>query len=90
MKHGNIQNGKQNPKGQTYGRQFVEAPQNKIISDDTKRLIDKLLLEKLSLAEIVRVAKVSEPWLQHYVNQKYTQVERQVKGAPKKALNAGV
>jgi hypothetical protein len=38
----------------------VQDPQNKIIDEATKRLIDKLLLEKLPLAEIARVAEVSE------------------------------
>jgi hypothetical protein len=60
----------------------VPDPQNKMISDDTKRLIDKFLLEKLPLAGIARVAEISEPWLQHYVNQKYEHVERRAKGSP--------
>lgn len=84
VKNGKIHNGKQNHKCQDCGRQFVQDPQNKVISDDTKRLIDKLLLEKLPLAGIARVAEVSEPWLQHYVNQKYEQVERQAKVSPQK------
>ena len=49
-----------------------------MIDDKTKALIDKLLLEKLPLAGIARVVKVSEPWLQQYVNVKYAQVPRQV------------
>ena len=60
------------------GRQFVENPQNKIIDDETKNLIDKLLLEKLSLAGIARATDVSEPWLQEYVNEKYAAVPRKV------------
>ena len=32
------------------GRQFVEDPENQPITDETKALIDKLLLEKLPLA----------------------------------------
>ena len=76
IKNGKIHNGKQNHKCQDCGCQFVQDPQNKIISDATQHLIDKLLLEKLPLAGIARVAVVSEPWLQHYVNQKYEQVER--------------
>jgi insertion element IS1 protein InsB len=41
------------------------------ISQATKALIDKLLLERVSLAGIARVVGVSERWLQTYVNQKY-------------------
>ncbi len=44
-------------------RQFVEYPQNKVISDEKKALIDKLLLEKIPLARIARVVDVSEVWL---------------------------
>ena len=37
------------------------------------KLIDKLLLERCSLAAIARVTGVSERWLQMYVNQKFYQ-----------------
>ena len=47
-----------------------------------------MLLEKISLAGIARVVKVSESWLQNYVNSKYDAVPRQVKvqSKPKKRL----
>ena len=73
------------------GRQFVLNPTQKRISKETKGLIDKLLLEKLPLAGIARVADVSEPWLQEYVNGKYRAVARQAKvKAKKKTVDAGV
>ncbi len=84
VKNGHIHNGKQNHRCKDCGRQFVEDPQNKIISQETKELIEKLLLEKLPLAGIARVAEVSEPWLQGYVNQKYEAVPKQVESKPKK------
>ena len=84
IKNGYIHNGKQNHKCNDCSRQFVENPQNKIISEATKGLIDKLLLGKLPLAGIARVADVSEPWLQGYVNQKYEAVPKRVQGRPKK------
>jgi len=84
VKNGKIHNGKQNFKCRQCGRQFVQDPQNKIIDEAAKILIDKLLLEKIPLAGIARVAGVSEPWLQSYVNQKYQKVPRQVKVRAKK------
>lgn len=84
VKNGKIHNGKQNHKCTDCGRQFVQNPQQKRIGEDTKRLIDKLLLEKIPLAGIARVAEVSEVWLQQYVNVKYAQVERQVKVSAQK------
>ena len=88
VKNGRIHNGKQNHKCRDCGRQFVEHSQQKIISQETKTLIDKLLLEKIPLAGIARVCYVSEPWLQQYVNQKYATVPREVKVSSKKrAIN---
>lgn len=55
-----------------------------MISDATKALIDKLLLEKIPLAGIARVVDVSEVWLQGYVNDKYAQVPRHAKVRAKK------
>jgi len=76
IKNGTIHNKKQKYQCNDCRRQFVENPQNKIISDETKNFIDKLLLEKLPLAGIARVVDVSEPWLQDYVNRKYAAVSR--------------
>lgn len=84
VKNGRIHNGKQNHRCRDCGRQFVKNPQQKIISPETKQLIDKLLLEKIPLTGIARVCQVSEPWLQHYVNQKYEAVPRQVRVSSKK------
>ena len=50
------------------GQPFVINPTNKTVSDETKQLIDKLLLERISLRGIARVTGVSWSWLQNYVN----------------------
>ena len=77
--------GKQNYKCKNCGRQFVMDNKKKTISQQTKDLIDDLLLEKIPLAGIARVAKVSESWLQNYVNKKYESVPRTIKTIKKKA-----
>jgi transposase-like protein len=41
VKNGKIHNGKQNYKCRDCSRQFVKDPQNKIINQKTKNLIDK-------------------------------------------------
>ena len=84
VKNGFIHNGNQNHKCKACGRQFVEAPRQKIVSDETKALIDKLLLEKIPLAGIARVCEVSETWLQDYVNRKYEAIPQQVNVSAKK------
>jgi IS1 family transposase len=65
-------------------RQFVENPTNQSVSEEKISLINRLLLEKLSLAGIARVAEVSERWLQSYVNEIYKSVEKYVKIVAKK------
>jgi transposase-like protein len=100
VKNGHIHNGKQRfkccgcPKGRrvasalayrfAYNRQFVENPEKITISQEKRELIDRLLLERISLAGISRVVKVSERWLQTYVNKKYALVSRTIQATPKK------
>jgi|GEM_PF-5206169 len=74
MKNRTTRRGKQNHKCRDYGRQFVENPQWKPKDKDTSALIDRLLLERIPLAGIARILKLSENWLQQYVNERYEQV----------------
>ena len=73
-KNGHCENGKQNHCCKKCGRQFVENPEKKIISQAEWKIVDKLLLEKIPLAGIARVTGISEPWIQQYVNEKYKEV----------------
>jgi len=54
-----------------------------MISEETKGLIDRLLLEKVSLAGIARALQVSDLWVQQYVNAKYEPVQQDVHVRPK-------
>jgi len=66
-------------------RQSVPAATKKVITPQSWELIDKLLLEKIPLAGIARVAGISEDYLQEYVNRKYASVPREIQSrAPKK------
>ena len=84
VKNGRIHNGKQRFKCHDYGRQFVEYASKKVIDQVTRSLIERLLLERISLAGIARAVQVSEQWLQTYVNQKYAKAPRSVQVKPKK------
>ena len=88
IKSGINATGKQNHKCNSCGRQFVLDPLKSRISEDTKGLIDRLLLERISLAGIARVTGVSERWLQSYVNQKYENVPREVSVKKKRRADA--
>jgi len=84
VKNGIIHNKKPKYKCLSCGRQFVENLTNKVIRSQTKDLIERLLLEKISLAGIARTTDVSKKWLQDYVNNKYASIQRLVKVKPKK------
>jgi len=71
IKNGYIHNGKPKFACKECQRQFVEHSQQRLISEATRALVDKLLLERVALAGIVRVTGVSARWLQYYVNAKY-------------------
>ncbi len=67
VKNGKTRHGKQNYKCRDCGRQFVENPQWQRVLDriqPMKSLLERLLLEKIPLAGIARVLKLSERWLQ--------------------------
>ena len=78
IKNGSIHNGKPKWKCKECGRQFVVASAQRLISQETRQTIDKLLLERISLAGIVRVTGVSLRWLHYYVNAKYAATPRSV------------
>ena len=68
-KNGHIHNGKQNYQCKECNRQFVENPEKKIIDDQQKKLIKKMLLERISLRGICRVMGVSLTWLLNFFRQ---------------------
>ncbi|MCB0336462.1 MAG: IS1 family transposase [Bdellovibrionales bacterium] len=62
-KNGRTHNGKQNHRCVACSRQFVQEPNQKIIDDNTKNLVKKALLERVSLHGICRIFDVRMPWL---------------------------
>ena len=87
VKNGQTHYGKQRFKCTDCGRQFVDSPTRQPVAESTRELINKLLLERLSLAAIVRITGVSERWLQYYVNQKYYRTPKQVNVTKKNWVN---
>ena len=82
-RNGTTRHGNQNYKCRDCGRQFVEDPKWRRISDDTKAMIERMLLEKIPLVGIARSLQISESWLQQYVNGYYATVPQQVQVEPK-------
>jgi insertion element IS1 protein InsB len=62
-KNGRTHNGKQNHQCKTCPRQFVQCSEQYLISDETRALIERLLLERISLRGICRAVGVGLKWL---------------------------
>jgi IS1 family transposase len=62
-KNGHIHNGKQNHQCKECGRQFVDCFEQYLVSDDTRALIERLLVERISLRGICRAVGVKLKWL---------------------------
>ncbi|HEV8712446.1 MAG TPA: IS1 family transposase [Candidatus Binatia bacterium] len=62
-KNGHIHNGKQNHHCHNCGRQFVQCCEQYLISDDKRGLIERLLVERISLRGICRAVGVTLKWL---------------------------
>ncbi len=72
--NGHIHNGKQNHVCKVCGKEFVLNPQNKIVPEETKDLIRKMLLERMPLRGICRVTGVNLPWLLSFIVKEYNEV----------------
>jgi transposase-like protein len=53
------------------GRRFVERPRKGPVGDDQRKLVERLLAERLSLRAIARITGRSRSWLQAFVNALY-------------------
>jgi hypothetical protein len=63
QKNGRIHNGKQNHQCKACGRQFVDCCEQYLVAEDTRALIERLLVERISLRGICRAVGVTLKWL---------------------------
>jgi IS1 family transposase len=66
-KNGHIHNGKQNHQGKACGRQFVVDATNRVINEEHRTLVERLLCEKISRHGICRTIGVSIRWLMDFM-----------------------
>src|SRR2546426_11208417 len=66
-KNGHIHNGKQNHQCKDCGREFVDGFEQDLVSDETRGLVERLLLERLSLRGICRAVWVGLKWLLGFI-----------------------
>ena len=72
-KNGHAHNLKQNHRCKCCGRQFVLNPQKRIINQTERMIINRLLLEWISLRGICRSMQVSIQWLLQHIANLYLQ-----------------
>jgi insertion element IS1 protein InsB len=63
QKNGHIHRGKQNRQCHDCGRQFVQCSEQCLISNDKRGLIERLLVERISVRGICRAVGVGLKWL---------------------------
>jgi insertion element IS1 protein InsB len=66
-KNGHIHTGKQNHRCKQRGRQFVGHAENRLIDEEQRSLVARLLREKISLHGICRAVGVSIRWLMDFM-----------------------
>ena len=73
-RNGRIHTGKQNHKCKACGRAFVLVPENHVITEEQRAVIERLLLERISLRGIYRVIGVGLRWLLYFMVERFTAV----------------
>src|SRR5262245_43233060 len=66
-RNGRIHTGKQNHKCKACGRAFVLVPENHVITEEQRAVIERLLLERISLRGICRAVGVGLQWLLQFM-----------------------
>src|SRR5262245_35484203 len=66
-RNGHIRTGKQNHRCKRCGRAFVLNPANSVITEEQRALIERLLLERISLRGICRAVGVGRQWLLQFM-----------------------
>jgi len=70
-KNGYTHTGKQNHKCKACGWAFVAIPENRLITTEQRTLVERLLLERISLRGICRTVGVGLKWLLHFMVERF-------------------
>jgi transposase-like protein len=70
-RNGHIHTGKQNHRCKLCGRAFVLVPENSVITEEQRILIERLLLERISRRGICRAVGVGLRWLLQFMVERF-------------------
>jgi insertion element IS1 protein InsB len=81
-KNGHLHNGKQNHQCKMCGRPFVADATNRVIVEEQRALVERLLYEKISLHGICRAIGVSLRWLMDFIVARFAAVPEHLQVQP--------
>jgi hypothetical protein len=81
-KNGHIHTGKQHHRCKECGRAFVRVPENHLITEEQRMLIERLLLERISLRGICRAGGVGLRWLLQFMVEQYQAIPEHLQVKP--------
>src|SRR4029450_6678166 len=73
-RNGHIHTGKQNHRCKRCGRAFVRNLEQPVITEEQRTLIERLLLERISLRGICRAVGVGLQWLLQFIGARFQAV----------------
>ena len=87
-RHGHMHTGKQNHRCQVCGRAFVLPPENSVITEEQHVLIERLLLERISLRGICRAVGVGLQWLLQFMVERFQVAPEDLHAKPAEGTSA--
>src|SRR6185369_12108644 len=80
--NGHIHTGKQNHRCKMCGRAFVLNPENSVITEEQRVLLERLLLERISLRGICRAVGVGLQWLLQFMSAQFQAAPEDLQAKP--------
>src|SRR5690242_9113401 len=81
-RNGHMHTGKQNHRCKLCGRAFVLTPENSVITEEQRILIERLLLERISLRGICRAVGAGLRWLLQFMGARFQAAPEHLQGKP--------
>src|SRR5215470_1998283 len=81
-RNGHIHTGKQNHRCKVCGRAFVLTPDNVVITAEQRALVERLLLERISLRGICRAVGVGLQWLLQFMVARFQEAPEHLYARP--------
>lgn len=87
-RNGHVHTGKQNHRCKACGRAFVLTPENHVITEEQRTLIERLLLERISLRGICRAVGVGLQWLLQFMRARFQAAPADLNVEPPRGMPA--